>query len=255
MIRVMIVDDEPLAREELERLIKGDNEFEIVDHAANGNDALQNLKKKQIDVVFLDIDMPGLSGLEVAGRLAEWPKPPRVVFATAYDQYAIEAFEANAIDYILKPYDAGRLKKTLERVKELFQSQAPARDNLISLEDELIKKGVLKKLIGHKKKTKDRLVVDPKDVYYFNVRYSEIYACLESDELIVHATLKELLDNLDSAQFAQTHKSFIVNLDKVQKVSPMFSGNYEITLKHSGMPKIPLSRRYAKGLKGRVGGW
>ena len=255
MIRTMIVDDEPLAREELARLVKQNDGFEIVEEASNGTEALQKLKKAKIDVVFLDIEMPGLTGLEVASKLADWPKPPLVVFATAYQQYAVQAFETHAIDYILKPYDEQRLRKTLSRIKELVSSQASERGNLVALDDELIRKGMIKKVIGYRRKTKDRIVINPTDVYYFHVHYSEILARLEAEELIVRVTLKELMDSLEPSQFAQTHKSYLVNLDKIEKVSPMFSGNFEISLKHSSLPKIPLSRRFSRALKERLGGW
>ncbi|MBI4115738.1 MAG: response regulator [Candidatus Omnitrophica bacterium] len=255
MIRVMVVDDEPLAQEELVRLISEDKDFQIISQAGNGAEALQQMKKLPVDVVFLDIEMPRLNGLEVTSRLTEWENPPRVVFATAYHQYAIEAFEANAIDYLLKPYEPSRLKKTLERIKELFKTEKPSRERLISLEDDLIRKGVLKKIVGHKRNAKDRIVLDPTEVYYFFAHLAEVLAYTANGELIVNSTLKELLANLDPAHFAQTHKSYMVNLGQIEKVSPLFSGNFEITLKHPSLPKIPLSRRYAKGIKSRLGSW
>ena len=255
MIRTMIVDDESFARQELIRLLKMSEDFEIVGEATTGREALEKLKEERADVIFLDIEMPGMNGLEVASALAEWPSPPLVVFATAYHEFAIEAFEANAIDYILKPFEPNRLRKTLERIKNRLKSKASFVENLISLENNLIEKGLLKKLAGHKRNSKDRVVFDPREVYYFDVQHSELIAHLEKEELIVTSTLKDLLSSLTSQGFVQTHKAYMVNLDKIEKVSPLFSGNYEIHLKDPAKTHIPLSRRYAQGLKQQLGNW
>lgn len=256
MIKCLIADDEALNRQELTRLLEEEGGFQIVDEAGSGDEAFRKLKSHpEVEVVFLDIDMPGLSGLEVASKLTDWPAPPLVVFATAYHQYAIEAFEANAIDYVLKPYDPARLQKTFERIQEQVKSKSGGKEKLVSLDDELIRKGMIKKLAGHRRNNKDRIVIDPNDVFYFYAHHTEVSAHLDADELIVNATLKEILANLDSQRFAQTHKSYIVNIDKVRKVSPMFSGNFEITLGSKSEEKIPLSRRYARHLKNLLGSW
>ncbi|MDP3920333.1 MAG: LytTR family DNA-binding domain-containing protein [Candidatus Omnitrophota bacterium] len=255
MIRTMIIDDEPLAREELTRLVQEEKEFEVADEAGTGREALEKIKRQKFDVIFLDIDMPGMSGLEVASRLVGFDDPPLVVFATAYHQYAVEAFNANAMDYVLKPYDPIRLKQTFERIKERLAGQGSSKQQLQGLEDHLIKKGVLKKLVGHTRNTKDRVVIDPGEVFYFDVKYSEVIAHLGDRQLIINITLKEIIDRLDPAQFAQTHKSYLVNIDKIEKVSPMFSGNFEIALKAPLGGNIPLSRRYAKHLKSLLGDW
>ncbi len=256
MIRVMLVDDEPLAQEELTRLISQDKEFQVMANAHSGTEALEKLKTTPAEVVFLDIEMPGANGLEVAGRLAEeWEKPPLVVFATAYHEYAVKAFEANAIDYILKPYDPERLKKTLARVKAFLQSKASSKEKLMSLVDYSVQKGLLRRLIGRRRLSKERVFVDPAQVYFFHAELAEIWARVENEDLLINSTLKELLQTLDPAHFCQTHKAYVVNLDKIEKVSPMFSGNFEIILKDSKHSKLPLSRRYAKKLKQLMGGW
>ena len=255
MIRVMVVDDEQLSHEELKLLIAEDPQFQVLEEAENGIEALEKIKQAAVDVIFLDIEMPGLNGLEVAGRLAEWDHPPLVVFATAYNEYAIPAFEAHAIDYLLKPYDPERLKKTLIRIKETLKNKIPSKQKLMSLENYLIQKGILKKLVGHRRSSKERIVIEPAQVYYFYAKLSEVFAYLADEELIINITLKDLVANLDPIQFAQTHKAYIVNLDKIEKVSPMFSGNFEITLKAPKRSTIPLSRRYAKNLKGLLGSW
>ena len=255
MIRIMIADDEPLACEELKRLVLTDQEYQVVGTAANGEEALRLVASSKPDAIFLDIDMPGLNGLEVASRLAQWEHPPRIVFATAHNEYAMAAFDLSAIDYVLKPYQPERIQKALDRLKEVLKSREGFRDRLIALEDTLIRKGMLKKLAGHRRNSKERIVLDPLEVLYFQAELSEVFAHQESGELIVKSTLKELLENLDPSQFAQTHKAYIVNLGKIEKVSPLFGGNFEILLKDLKRTKIPLSRRYAKNLKALLGAW
>ncbi|MBP9865620.1 MAG: response regulator transcription factor [Candidatus Omnitrophica bacterium] len=255
MLKILIADDEPLAREELMRMLKSLESCDVVAVVKDGAEALKTLKSAVVDAVFLDIEMPGMNGLETASRLAEWPAPPFVIFATAYDQYAVKAFEANAVDYLLKPYDVKRLEKTIQRIKDKMTAGGSSRDSLKGLENDLIHKGLLKKLACHKRNAKDRIVVDPGDVYFLYVQYTEVIAQLAEEELMVSGTLKELLDTLEVCGFAQTHKSYAVNLNKVQKVSPMFSGNFELTLSHSKLPKVPLSRRYASAIKARLAQW
>ena len=255
MIRILIADDEPLASEALKRLVLADKECQVVGTAANGEEALRLVESQDPQAIFLDIDMPGLNGLEVASRLAQWEHPPRVVFATAHNEYAMDAFDLSAIDYVLKPYQPERIQKALNRLKDVLKGGGGFRDRLIALEDTLIRKGMLKKLAGHRRNSKERIVLDPAEVLYFQVRLSEVFAYQESGELIVRSTLKELLENLDASQFAQTHKAYLVNVGKVEKVAPLFSGNFEITLKDPKRTKIPLSRRYAQGLKTLLGGW
>lgn len=243
-IKVLIADDEPLAREELSRLIGQNKDFRVIEFASGGQEAIDKLKKNTVEVVFLDIDMPGLSGLEAASQLSRWERPPLVVFATAHNQYAIQAFEDNAMDYILKPYEPERLEKTLRKIQKF-----------LAAENSRIQRDIVKKLVGHKKNSKDRMMIDPAEVLYFYVEYSEIRARLAGDEVIVNATLKQLLNQLDPDHFAQTHKSYIINLNKVVRVTPMFNGNFEIILKDHADIRVPLSRRYARILKGRLGSW
>ncbi|MSR78233.1 MAG: response regulator [Candidatus Omnitrophica bacterium] len=255
MIRVIVADDEPLAREALVSLLTKDSEFQVIGLAKNGAEALDQIKKLKPDVIFLDIEMPVKNGLETASDLVKAAHPPLIVFATAFHQYAVEAFEANAIDYVLKPVDPERMAKTLKRLREHFKQVKPPAQKLVALEEALIKKGLLKKIAVHKRGSKDRMVLDPAQVYYFRVHLAEVLVFVEEGELIVNAALKELLANLDPEKFVQTHKSWIVNVDKVEKVSPMFGGNFEITIRHSSHPKIPLSRRYARQLKDHLGNW
>lgn len=254
MIRALIADDEALARGELIRIIRGEKDFEIIAQAQNGVEALKNIRHLKPDVVFLDIEMPQKNGMETASELSRWPDPPLVVFATAYDRYAIEAFEMSAVDYVLKPYHPDRIKKTFERIRDHILRKEPVKENLTALEDNLIQKNILKKVIGFKRNSKDRILLDLSEVLYFYANNTEVLACVPGDELIIHSTLKELADRLEPTDFAQTHKGYLVNLNKVEKVCPLFSGNFSIVIKGVSS-QIPLSRRYASAVKSKLASW
>jgi two-component system response regulator LytT len=255
MIRVLIVDDERRARESLSRLLENDVEIQIVDKVENGDEALKQLAKTEIDVVFLDVEMPGMSGLEVATALTDMETPPVVVFATAYDQYAIEAFEASAVDYILKPYEPTRIARTVERVKTVLKTKEKESKNLSVLSDQLIASGRVKRLIGFKPGSKIRKVLDPNEIICFVVKYSEVRARLEGEEYVIRSSLQDIMNVLDKSEFAQTHKAYIVNIAKIDSVQPMFHGNYEISVKGKDDLKIPLSRKYVPALKAIMGSW
>ncbi len=246
MIRALIVDDESPARRELTRFLQQCEDFEIAGEATNGEEAFSLIQKLQPDVVFLDIQMPKKNGLETAERVARLANPPIVVFVTAYDQYAVKAFEVNAIDYLLKPYDAARFRKTCEKIRDEYDDKTIARKKLTSLAEYLEHEKKIQ-LTGHQRNSRDRVLIRVEDVLFFHAELTEISAHLkDGSELILNMTLKSLLDLLDPAQFQQTHKSYVVNLKEVLKVSPILNGNYEIALKDQKTLKIPLSRRYAQ---------
>lgn len=253
-IRLLIADDEKAAREELSAMITKHTDFEVVAHAADGLAALEVLKKGGIDAAFLDIEMPGMTGLEVAGELSVWDHPPRVVFATAHDRYAVAAFEASAVDYILKPYREDRLKKALQRIREGMQAGANGQAELEGLEKNLFQKGLLKKVVVRKKNSKDRIVLDPSEVDFFYAESAEVFARVKEQDFIVHMTLRDLTESLALQGFAPCHKAHIVNLSKIEKITPLFSGNFEIHLK-ANPKRIPLSRRFAKAIRDQLKAW
>lgn len=249
MIRVMVVDNEKLARENLTRLISLHDDFKVVETAVDGVDALEKIKNNPVDVIFLDIEMPEKNGIEVASELIKnYPNPPKVVFATAYNQYAVEAFEHNAIDYILKPYQKDRLEKALERVKQRHAMQSSTKEQLKNLETELAEKGVLKRLVGYKRGSKEKIVIHPDQIYYFHTRLRDVVVYTQDQELIVNENLKSLNEKLDPEQFVQTHRAYLVNVSKIEKVAPLFNRSFEIFM-NQGKYKVPLSRRLAKNIK------
>lgn len=253
MIKVMVVDDEVFARERMVKLIASDPELEVVAQAADGVEALRLLEKNAVDVLFLDIDMPGKNGIEVALELADDPASPRVVFVTAHNEFAVKAFEAHAIDYVLKPFDPERIQKSFERVKEAVKLKKPMGEKLAALGDDYAAK--VRKIVGRRANSKERVLIDPAEVLYFYASLARVSAYLGDKEWLVTLTLEELERSLDPAQFARSHRAYIVNLSKVEKVVPMFNENYELILKDPAKTHIPLARRNAKEFKKKLGNW
>ncbi|OGX04028.1 MAG: hypothetical protein A3G87_09355 [Omnitrophica bacterium RIFCSPLOWO2_12_FULL_50_11] len=249
MIGALIVDDETPARNELKRFLEKEADFKIVGEAQDGEEALSAIRRLRPQVVFLDIHIPKQSGLQVATALSELKTPPLVVFITAYDQYAIQAFELSAVDYILKPYDGTRFKSACQKVRQVVGDEVQVRDQLSNLRDYLERSKPLQ-ILGHRRNSRDRIFIHPNDVLYFRVKLTEVTAHLSNgEELILNATLKLLFDMLDPSHFQQAHRSYIVNLGQVEKVRPLFGGNCELVLKNSIHSTVPLSRRYARKLK------
>ena len=233
MIKVLVVDDEKSAQNRLLQFLGEEKDFEVAGTAATGVDALRMVKDLAVDMVFLDIDMPGMNGLEVAGCLSKWKEPPLVVFATAFDTYAVKAFETHALDYILKPFDGNRLKEACERVREQLRLKKSAKESLAALDRDLVARGTVKKVIGRKRNSKEKTLIDPEEVYYFHALNTEVTAYLADRELIINMTLEELEEVLDPTRFFRSHRAFIVNVSKIEKVAPLFNENFEILLKGS----------------------
>jgi len=196
-----------------------------------------------------------MNGLEVAGCLSKWKNPPLVVFATAFDNYALKAFEAHALDYILKPFDGSRLKEAFERVREQIRLKKSTKEGLTALDKDLAARGTVKKVIGRKRNSKEKILIDPDEVYYFHALNTEVTAWLADKELIINLTLEELEDALDPTRFFRSHRAFIVNISKIEKVAPLFNENFEILLKGAVKAKLPLSRRRAGELKKLLSNW
>jgi two-component system LytT family response regulator len=234
-IRTLIVDDEPLARSNLAVLLGRDPEIEIVGQCSSGIEALTEIRGKKPDLLFLDVQMPEYDGFDVLEMLGGNP-PPAIVFVTAYDQYALRAFEAGALDYLLKPFDNARFTVALRRAKDrIMQGKA---------------------LPGKA----DRLTVKSAGGISF-LKISEIdwieaadyYACLHVGPRshLLRRSMAELEQQLDEAVFCRIHRSTIVNLDQIQALKLNEHGEYEVVLE-SGT-RLRLSRRYRKQLQSRLG--
>src|SRR5712672_908955 len=234
-IRALVVDDEPLARSNLTVLLRRDPEIEVVRECGSGVEALAEIRGSKPDLVFLDVQMPECDGFDVL-ELLGGDLPPAVVFVTAYDQYALRAFEAGALDYLLKPFDNTRFDRALYRAKQRIR-----RDK-------------------HLPRKLERLAIKSAGQVSF-VKISEIdwieaadyYACLHVGPRthLLRRSMSELEQELDQAVFCRIHRSTIVNLDRVQDLMLSEGGEYEVLLE-SGT-RLRLSRRYRKPLQSRLG--
>ena len=234
-IRTLIVDDEPLARSNLAILLRRDPEIEIVGECGSGSDALTTIRSTHVDLLFLDVQMPECNGFDVLEMLGK-DLPPAVVFVTAYDQYALRAFEAGALDYLLKPFDNHRFDRALARAKQAIRRG----------------KSEPRKL--------ERLAIKSVGQISF-VKISEIdwieaadyYASLHVGPRthLLRRSMTDLEEELDPAVFCRIHRSTIVNLARVQKMEIGKDGEYEVCLDNG--PTLRMSRRYSKELQSRLG--
>ena len=244
MIRARIVDDEAPARDKLRRWLAEEADIEIAGESADGLAAAAAIASLAPAVVFLDIQMPGLSGLEVAVQL-EPDNAPYIVFVTAYDEHAIAAFELGAVDYLLKPYDRDRLHKTLDRLraraggKDAGAAVRTARAHLGSSDRLLVPHGDALQLI------------DAVSIHWLEADDNYVHVHTAQASYLVRRTLGDLLTQL-GGRFARIHKSAAVNLSEVKSLSPLFKGDHEVLLR-SGKT-LRLSRRFKDELFSRTGG-
>ncbi|WP_200757063.1 LytR/AlgR family response regulator transcription factor [Effusibacillus dendaii] len=249
-IRAMIGEDERLAREELTYLIQHHDDFILCPSAENGKQLLELYHQYRPDVIFLDIHMPLLSGMETAKELVALSnktgdRPPILVFTTAYDEYALQAFGVEAIDYLLKPYDLQRFNKALSRVRKQFSfDQQQSSNPLISdISNPLPRSSKL--LIEDGEKV---VVLTPEAILYAvrTDRLIEIYT--DKEKIQTRMTLQELEERVKGFSFFRPHRSYLVNLEYIHEITPWFNGAYNIILKNKEKTKIPVSRSTAKTL-------
>jgi two-component system response regulator LytT len=249
-LKVMIAEDERLAREELEYMLMDIEDLIICPSVTNGKELLRQYDEHLPDVVFLDIQMPELEGISVSKRLRAMEPSPLIVFTTAYEEYAVEAFELNAIDYLLKPFSDERLEEALERVRKQLIRQV-ADDNVEKI-PAVQEKGAASKGVKMSKlllDDGDRLfVIDPKSVYYV-MRDDRVLQIYTADNVYPSKlTLQELEVKLRPFNFFRCHRSYLVNLNYIHEIVPWFNGAYNITLQDGDKTKIPVSRLSAKEL-------
>jgi two-component system LytT family response regulator/two-component system response regulator LytT len=253
-LRVMVVDDEQLAREELCFLLGQSGGIDIVGQATDGVEALKLCSELQPDLLFLDVQMPGLTGFEVARRLIEAQLLPPLVFVTAFDQYAIEAFSVNAVDYLLKPVDPDRLEQALDRARRRVASQQATRLPLSPADLERVIDAV-----QARQGRRDQIAIRVGERFVL-VRAEEIVHASLVDEAIVvvtnavsgtsnYRTLDELQARLDPAVFWRVHRSHLVNITNIKEIVPWFSRNYILKMKDPKATEIPVSRSQTKRLR------
>lgn len=268
-LSALIIDDEELAREELKYLLDSIGGVEVVAQGANGIDAVQLIEEHRPDLVFLDVQMPGMDGFAALNRLmdrrrrngadGESDAMPQIVFATAFDQYAVRAFDVNAVDYLLKPFDRGRVEAAVERVKVRLAGEnsgaAPVMEPIESQLEALLKllnrpqpgKQPAKLIV----QTQNRLLlIDQAEICFAAIDEGVIRIVTRTFEGQSKCrTLEELMDLLDTAHFWRAHRGYVVNIDHIREVVPWFKSSYQLRMNDKQQTEIPVSRAQTKRLK------
>jgi two-component system LytT family response regulator len=247
--KVLIIDDERLSRQRIRRLLSLDPDCEITGECPNGADAVRVLKHEPVDILFLDVQMPEMDGFEVVRAIAE--SQPLVIFTSAYDEYALRAFEVHAFDYLLKPFDRRRFREALQRAKShLAQQRSGLADGRLA--------ALMENLVGGKR-LPDRVAVRNNGRVLF-LRIDEIdwieasdnYVCLHCgrETHLLRETMSEVESRLDPARFLRVHRSAIVNLDRIRELQPWFRGDYRVILQDG--TELTLTRTHREKLESRM---
>jgi two-component system, LytTR family, response regulator len=254
MLRAIVVDDEQLAREELCFLLGQVDDVEVVGQAANGIEALRVVDEQSPDLVMLDVQMPGLTGFEVAHRLLRAGVDAHFVFVTAFDQHAIEAFEVNAVDYLLKPVEADRLATAVDRARRRIQS-----DRQVARPQSTDEMERLLQLMSERQGRREQLALKVADRFLLVQSDEVVHASVQDDVITVvtnslsgtsnYRTLDELQARLDPAVFWRVHRSHLVNINKIKEIVPWFSRNYILKMRDGKGTEIPVSRSQTKRLR------
>jgi len=253
-LSAVIVDDEQLARDELSFLLKDVGDVNVVAQGKNGLEAVHLIREHNPDLVFLDVQMPGLDGFGVIKQLLDKKIAlPKIVFATAFDQYAVKAFEVNAVDYLLKPFDKKRVAQSIQKVRSKMEAGGSPTDKLESL---------VRMLESQKEQTTSKvlirstgrlLLVDQRDICYASIEdgvISVVTAGPNGGEGQSNCrTLEELLDSLDSKLFWRAHRSYLVNINRIKEVVPWFKSSYQLRMDDKKQTEIPVSRAQTKRLR------
>lgn len=243
-MKVLIVDDEPLARNELHYLLKENVLINEIDEANGVMMADQRVNANQPDLVFLDIKLDDGNGMALARRWKKLPQPPAIVFATAYDNYAVDAFNEAAVDYILKPFDPERINEAVARVAKI-RGTADQAENVA--EQAAWQNPRLSITIDDK-----TMVIQKRDIMYIETQGGYTHLHLRNDKLLIsRQTLTSIAQLLNPRHFMRIHRGFIVNLDEIDEMQPSFNHTYELTLKDGS--KIPVSRSYVAKTKKAIG--
>jgi two-component system LytT family response regulator/two-component system response regulator LytT len=264
-ISALIIDDEQLARDELKYLLEQVGGVDVAAEGGNGIEALELIEEFHPDLVFLDVQMPGLDGLTVVERLIarrrtgatrESARLPQIVFATAYDQYAVKAFEVNAVDYLLKPFDRMRVEQAVERVKGRMGTGGAAPDTPIESQLEALLKLLNRpqaaaqpaKLIVQAQNR--LLLVDQSEICYAAIDEGVIRVVMQNFEGQSKCrTLEELQEQLDPASFWRAHRGFVVNINHIREVVPWFKSSYQLRMNDKKQTEIPVSRAQTRRLR------
>jgi two-component system LytT family response regulator/two-component system response regulator LytT len=255
-LRAVLVDDEQLARDELGFLLGQLGGVDVIGQAGDGVEALSTIDRLRPDVVFLDVQMPGLNGFQVARRMLDRELPTHIVFVTAYDRHAIEAFEVNAVDYLLKPVDPVRLERAVERAQRRVASSKSLDQGDGTAINQQIEK--IFDLVAERQHRRDRLAIKVGERFILVQSEDIIYASLAEDAITVvtsdhvgtsnYRSLDDLHERLDPNVFWRVHRSHLVNMNKIREIVPWFR-NYILRMKDDKSTEIPVSRAHTRRIR------
>jgi DNA-binding LytR/AlgR family response regulator len=259
-LTALIIDDEPLARQELHYLLEALGNVEVLAQGTNGIEAVELIRLHKPDVVFLDVQMPGLDGFAVLKKLMDKKIPlPQIVFATAYDQYAVRAFEVNAADYLLKPFDRKRVKQTVEKASARLAAPAESVSDakldallrLVEEQSQTPRAGSGKSWGKVVVRAQNRLLlVDQEEICFASIEDGAIHVITAAVEGQSNCrTLEELTEQLNPETFWRAHRSFVVNLKHIREVVPWFNSSYQLRMDDRKQTEIPVSRSQTKRLR------
>jgi two-component system response regulator LytT len=248
-ISCIIVDDEQLALEELSYLLDSISELKVIGQGHNGLDAIRLVRELEPDLLFLDIEMPGLNGFRVVEELAKTDELPQIVFVTAYDHYAVKAFEVNAVDYLLKPIEKSRLEKAVQRAKKQLESEVVSNQRIMNLLSMIALPSPKRAKLLIKDKNRN-ILVDSEEVIFANV--SDGIISVTTKDLFGetnYRTLEDLQADLDPETFWRVNRSHLVNINKIAEVVPWFNRTLQLKMGDKKQTEIPVSRSHSKRLK------
>jgi two-component system, LytTR family, response regulator len=261
MINTIIVDDERPARDELAFLLKGIPEVSLVAQGRNGLEAVALVKEHDPDLLFLDVQMPGLDGFGVIKKLMERKlRLPQIIFATAYDHYAVQAFEVSAVDYVLKPFDKARIAKAIQRAKKQIEANTPATERLEQLTSQIsVAQAPAKAAAAGSSAPPVKLLVKSQARLILIDAEDLIFATIDDGSITITAnnvegwsnfrTIDELAAALDPATYWRPHRSYLVNINHIQEVVPWFKSSYVLKMNDKKATEIPVSRAQTKRLR------
>ncbi len=245
-IKTLIVDDEPLARDRVKRFLRDEHDINVIGECGNGKEAVSAIKEKKPDLVFLDIQMPEKNGFEVVKALDE-KDMPSVIFVTAYDQYALQAFDVHALDYLLKPFNRERMHKAVSHARDQIETKRVGNldERLASLIADLKSgKKYLERLVVKSVGRVFFLKVDEIDWIEAAGNYVKLHTGREAH--MIRETMNGIEAKLDPDKFLRIHRSTVVNIDRIKELHPMFSGDYAVILRNG--IELALSRNYRERL-------
>lgn len=256
--RALIVDDESPARKELRYLLQPFEDVQVVGEAANALEAMELIQNVEYSMIFLDIDMPGINGIELAQQLRDKPNAPSIIFTTAHEEYAFEAFTVHALDYLLKPINPKRLEEALLKVRErkLFAQAssnpqpvpAPAADNGIKAEAPIKPLEVIP--VDQRGKT---ILLRPDEIVYIYTDKDNVFVKTHKESYLTRFTLRDLESRLSPNLFFRSHRCYLVNIKRMRELIPYFNGTYTVVVDDSERSEIPVSRTQSRKLKEILG--